>query len=85
MIGPYTWFAWGGYAICNAIIPFMRGTDGEPFWLTLIFAPLWGFVFVMAYGRETRGRVGRGGLMFFNTLLALPTVLIFYWVGWLLG
>lgn len=87
MIGPYSAFAWIGYTVCNAVIPFMRGADNESFWLTLLFAPLWGFVFVMAFGKQLRKgtRAGLPHFVFFNALLALPAVVGFYWAGTLLS
>lgn len=87
MIGPYSPFAWAGYVICNVGIPIMRGTDGESLWLTLMFAPLWGLVFVMAYRKELRegGQHRLLHFVLFNALLALPAVLASYWIGTLVG
>jgi hypothetical protein len=82
--GPYTLPAWTGFAICNVVIPFMRGLDGESFWLTLIFAPLWGVVFVIGYGKTLREVAPAWGLIhfvLFNTILTFPAVLASFWVG----
>lgn len=86
-IGPYSPFTAVGFAICNIGIPVFRGLGNESFWLTLLFVPVWGFCFTMAYRNEIKHFRGHRPWEFvlFNMIMALPFVLASYGIGRLLA